>query len=122
MMKSWISLNDLQIHAHHGVLEHERICGNMFTINLHMKVDITSAAATDDLRDALNYAEVYEAVKEEMGIPSRLLEHVAMRIIQRLFCDFPQIEAIKLKLEKHHPPMNADIKSASIEIEKDRQA
>lgn len=122
MMKSWISLNDLQLHAHHGVLEHERICGNIFTINLHMKVDITSAAKTDDLSIALNYAEVYEAVKEEMGIPSRLLENVAMRIIQRLFRDFPQIEALKLKLEKHNPPMNADIKSASIEIEMDRQA
>lgn len=118
-MKSWITLNDLRFHAHHGVLEHERLCGNTFVVNLRMAVDICRAAQTDDIRDALNYAEVYEAVKAEMGIPSRLLEHAAMRIVHRLFKDFPQISSIKLKLEKQNPPMNADMRSAAVEVEVD---
>ena len=84
-----------------------------------MAVDIRQAAQTDDMRDALNYAEVYEAVKAEMGIPSRLLEHAAMRIVHRLFKDFPQISSIKLKLEKLNPPMNADMRSAAVEVEVD---
>ena len=47
---------------------------------------------TDDVADTVNYADVYEAVKAEMAIPSRLLEHVCGRIMDRLFRDFPQIE------------------------------
>ena len=120
-MNSWITLNDLCFHAHHGVLEHERLCGNTFVVNLRMAVDIRQAAQTDDIRDALNYAEVFEAVKAEMAIPSRLLEHAAMRIVRRLFKEFPQIRTIQLKLEKLNPPMNADIRSAAIEVEVDAE-
>ena len=120
-MNSWITLTDLRFHAHHGVLEHERLCGNTFVVQLRMAVDITCAAQTDDIKDALNYAEVFEAVKAEMAIPSRLLEHAAMRIVRRLFKAFPQIRSIQLKLEKLNPPMNADIRSAAIEVEVDAE-
>jgi len=116
-MKSWITLNELRLHAHHGVQPQERLCGNTFIINLRMQVDIARAAETDDIADALNYAEVYEAVKAEMAIPSNLLEHAAMRIAKRLFADFPQITTIQLKLEKLNPPMNADIHTAGVELE-----
>ena len=122
MMKSWISLNDLRLHAYHGVQPQERRCGNIFIVNLRLETDITKAAETDHIDDALNYAEVYEAVKAEMDIPSALLEHVAMRIVRRLFHDFPQIETIQLKLEKQNPPMNADICSAAVEIDVERQS
>jgi len=122
MMKSWISLNDLRLHAYHGVQPQERLCGNLFIINLCLEIDITKAAETDQIDETLNYAEVYEAVKAEMTIPSALLEHVAMRIVRRLFSEFPQIEAIQLKLEKQNPPMNADIRSAAVEIEVERQS
>ena len=60
-------------------------------------------------------------VKAEMAIPSRLLEHAAMRIVCRLFKEFPQIRSIQLKLEKLNPPMNADIRSAAIEVEVDAE-
>ena len=122
MMRSWISLNDLRLHAYHGVQPQERLCGNLFIVNLRLETDIKKAAETDQIDDALNYAEVYEAVKAEMAIPSALLEHVTMRIVHRLFSDFPQIEAIHLKLEKQNPPMNADIRSAAVEVEVERQS
>lgn len=122
MMRSWISLNDLRLHAYHGVQPQERLCGNLFIVNLRLETDITKATETDQIDDALNYAEVYEAVKAEMEIPSALLEHVAMRIVRRLFRDFPQIETIQLKLEKQNPPMNADIRSAAVEISVERQS
>ena len=62
------------------------------------------------------YADVHTAVKAEMDIPSKLLEHVCGRIINRLFRDFPQIEEITLKLAKRNPPMGADIEAAGVEI------
>ena len=55
-------------------------------------------------------------VKNEMEIPSRLLEHVGGRIIERLFHDFPTIEEIELSLMKRNPPMGADIEAAGIEL------
>ena len=79
------------------------------------KFDIRRAAETDDVADTVSYADVHTAVKAEMDIPSKLLEHVCGRIINRLFHDFPQIEEITLKLAKRNPPMGADIEAAGVE-------
>ena len=88
---------------------------------MRLKVDIEHAMQSDDVTDTVSYAEVYETVKKEMEIPSKLLEHVGGRIVKRLFGDFPPIEDIELKLSKRNPPMGADIEAAGIEIHTSRQ-
>lgn len=94
----------------------ENLVGNEYIIALRLKVDIGRAAETDEVADTVSYADVYEAVKEEMSIPSKLLEHVCGRIVGRLFADFPSVEEIEIKLSKRNPPMGADIDTAAIEM------
>ena len=77
-------------------------------------------APADDVANTVSYADVYEAVKEEMAIPSKLLEHVCGRIVKRLFHDFPAVESIDLKLSKRNPPMGADLDAAGVEVHCDR--
>lgn len=115
-MNSYILLNNLRYYAYHGVGGQETLVGNEFTVNLRLKVDITRAMQTDDVADTVSYADVYESVKQEMEIPSKLLEHVGGRITSRLFHDFPQIEEVEMKLLKRNPPMGADIEAAGIEL------
>lgn len=100
----------------------ETLAGNEFTVSLRLQVNITPAMQTDDVADTVSYADVYEAVKAEMKVPSKLLEHVGGRIVKRLFGDFPKIENIELKLSKRNPPMGADIEAAGIEICISREA
>lgn len=115
-MDSYIYLEDVRFFAYHGVSEQETLIGNEYTISLQLKLDLSKAMETDDVADTVSYAMVYEAVKAEMDIPSRLLEHVAGRIARRLQQEFPQIESLKLRLAKRNPPMGADIKAAGVEI------
>ena len=56
-------------------------------------------------------------ISENQLDPSKLLEHVSGRIIQKLFDQFPCIEKIELRLSKRNPPMGADIESAGIELQ-----
>lgn len=98
IMSSYIFLDWIRFFAHHGVGRQETLVGNEFVVSLRLKVDIGHAMQTDDVTDTVSYAEVYEAVKKEMEIPSKLLEHVGGRIVKRLFGDFPPIEDIELKL------------------------
>ena len=114
IMSSYIFLDRIRFFAHHGVGRQETLVGNEFVVSLRLKVDIGHAMQTDDVTDTVSYAEVYEAVKKEMEIPSKLLEHVGGRIVKRLFGDFPPIEDIELKLSKRNPPMGADIEAAAI--------
>lgn len=115
-MKSYIFLDNLRFFAHHGVGSQETLVGNEFTVSLRLQVDISRAAETDDVADTVSYADVHEAVKAEMAIPSRLLEHVCGRIVRRLFRDFPQVEEITLRLAKRNPPMGADVEAAGVEV------
>lgn len=115
-METYVCLDDLHFFAYHGVAPQETMVGNEYALSLRLKTDITRAMATDDVADTLNYAEIYQAIKEEMEIPSKLLEHVGGRIVRRLFHDFPVLEHIDLKLSKRNPPMGADIASAGVEI------
>lgn len=113
---SYIFLNKIRYFAYHGVAPQENLVGNEYSIHLKLKVNITQAAETDDVADTVNYAEVYETVKTEMDIPSKLLEHVCRRITQSLFTKFTSIEEIEIKLSKRNPPMGADIEAAGIEL------
>lgn len=115
-MDSYIFLRDVCFFAYHGVGQQEREVGNEFTVNLRLKVDVAAAMRTDDVADTVSYAEVYEVVKQEMAIPSALLEHVGGRIVNRILRDFRQVEAVELTLSKRNPPMGADIEAAGVEI------
>ena len=78
--------------------------------------DFSRAMETDDLEGTISYADVYEIVKQEMEIPSKLLEHVGGRIIRSLRARY-NINKVYLRLMKENPPMGADLEAAGIEIE-----
>lgn len=118
---SYIFLKDICCYAYHGVAPQENIIGNEYIINLKLKVNISRAMRTDDVVDTVNYAEIHEAVKAEMAIPSKLLEHVSGRIVEKLFERFPDIEEIELRLSKRNPPMGADIDAAGVELRCSRE-
>lgn len=116
LMSSKIYLRNVRFHAFHGVLPQEGIVGNDYLVNLVLDYDFSSAMKTDDLQRTLNYAEVYQKVREEMAVPSKLLEHVAGRIAHRLFSDFPEIQKLQLSITKVNPPMGADSDGAGVEV------
>lgn len=116
LMSSKIYLRNVRFHAFHGVLPQEGIVGNDYLVNLVLDYDFSSAMQTDDLQRTLNYAEVYQKVREEMAVPSKLLEHVAGRIAHRLFSDFPEIQKLQLSITKVNPPMGADSDGAGVEV------
>ena len=90
--------------------------GADFLVSVRVGVAFEKAMQTDDVEDTLNYAELYRLVEREMAIPSKLLEHVAGRIVKALEKDFPEITSIDLKLTKLNPPMGADCEGAGVEI------
>lgn len=113
-MKNFILLENIEIYANHGFFEQETIVGNTFIINLKAEVDVLEACKTDNLEKTVNYAEIYDIVKEEMMIPSKLIEHVGYRIIQRLKSNFERVISVELKISKKNPPITGQIEQASV--------
>ena len=100
-----IELRGLTFFAYHGVLPEERQMGNTFVVDLVLDTDISRAACTDELSDTVNYAEVYEVVKREMGMPSLLLEHVCGRIATALLDTFSALTRVRVCVAKKNPPI-----------------
>ncbi|AZA52047.1 dihydroneopterin aldolase [Chryseobacterium sp. G0201] len=115
---SKIYLEDVKIYAYHGVLPEENIIGTYYIMNLELHTDLWKASESDDLNDTISYADINTIVHDEMKIKSKLLEHVAGRIISKIHEKFSQISYIKLKITKTAPPMQGEMKGASIELEK----
>ena len=117
---STILLPQMKFHAYHGVMPQERLVGAQFIVSVEATVHFTKAILTDQLDGTISYADIHQVVKEEMSFPSALLEHVAGRIVKRLFKDFPTIEFLKVEVMKQNPPMEADIPAAGVRIEAKR--
>lgn len=113
---SCIFLNGLRFHAFHGVMPQERLTGNDYRVDLKIDFPLEKAVGSDDVDDTLNYATVYTAVKEEMDVPSQLIERVAYRIADRLFRTFKAINEVEIKVEKCNPPMGADCEGSGVEL------
>lgn len=109
-------MEGMKFYAFHGVLPQENLVGTYFYVDLKLKTDFTHAAETDELTGTVSYADIYSAVKEEMTIPSKLLEHVCQRIATRIFKDFPTIISLDICLYKENPPMGAYAKKIGVEI------
>lgn len=109
-----IELEGMEFKAYHGCLEREKTVGNDFVVDFRGEMDMSAAAESDDLRDAVNYAEIYEVIKEEMARPSDLLEHVTGRIVKALEEKFPQFTSFSVRVSKKRPPVSGVVQWSRI--------
>lgn len=116
IIQSSIQLKDLQFYAYHGVAPQETKVGNLFIINLTLYTPLEKAAKSDSVDDTISYAVLFDLIKEEMDIPSKLLENVGYRIAKRIIEEFPQTDQLIISVAKKNPPMGSDIDTASIEL------
>lgn len=110
----------MQFYAYHGCFEEERTIGTRFCVDLVMDVHTDKAQVSDSIVDTVNYQEVYQVVKREMGISSHLLEHVADRIGRSVLDEFLGVNSLSVKVSKLNPPLGGQMESVSVEIEMTR--
>lgn len=116
----YIHLKDIRVYAHHGCLKEETAIGSDYIVNLSVHSDLSTSAQTDELVDTVDYVDLNRIVKEEMSMPSKLLEHIAERIINRVFKEHLSIDKASIEVEKVNPPIGGDVKGVSVELFKSR--
>lgn len=91
--------------AFHGLYENEKIEGNVFEVHLVLGLVTWEGQSIRELKDTVDYAEVYKLVKEIMDEPVDLLETLGTRIIKELNLKYKQLNEIKVKVTKTNPPI-----------------
>ena len=115
-----IKLQNIRTFSFHGCLEEEAKIGSDYRVDLEIKTDLRKSALSDDLNDTVDYVLLNRIVVEEMAIRSKLLEHVANRIITRIFKEIASVSGINLSVSKLNPPIGGDVEAVTIEMEEYR--
>ena len=115
-----IKLKNIRTFSFHGCLEEEGKIGSDYRTDLEIKTDLRKSCLTDHLKDTVDYVLLNKIVVEEMSIRSNLLEHVAHRIITRIFEEIPEVSRIILAVSKLNPPICGDVEAVTIEMEEYR--
>ena len=112
-----IEIENMEFYSFHGCFAEESRIGTHFRVDLKLDVNTSTAQMSDSIEDTVNYLEVYRSVKEQMSIPSRLLEHVAERIASALLSEYTLIRSAVVKVTKLNPPLGGKIQGVSLTVE-----
>jgi len=114
---SRIILEGIEVYSFHGYSKEERKIGGKYRVDLWIDIDTVAAENSDSLEDTINYERIFIIVQNQMGQPSKLMEHLGRKILDALAEEFPEIEHITMRISKLHPPIPGIMKSVAIELD-----
>lgn len=115
-----IVLSRMEFFARHGVFEEEARLGARFVVDAELYLPL--AGVTAELGRTVNYAEVYELVREEVtGTRYALLEGLANRLAVRLLATFPPLAAVTVRVHKPHAPLPGIVGDVMVEVRRERE-
>ena len=109
-----ITVSGIKLYAYHGCMEEESKIGSDYVVDVVLEADLSAAAKSDDLSQTVDYVSVNSIVTEEMSIRSKLLEHVAQRIIHRLIDNHSEILSVEVSVSKLNPPINGNVDRVTV--------
>ena len=114
-----LAIEGMEFFAHIGYYQEEKTKGNSFTVDLYVQADIEEGAVSDELEETLDYEEVYHLVEKVMGQRANLIEHVGNNILAELGARFSRLKHAKVRVHKHHPPINGKVGRVFVEMTRD---
>lgn len=111
-----LKIQNIECYSYHGCLKEETIIGGKFSVDVIIDYDFSKAIVSDELKDTIDYCVIHDIVRSEMNIPSKLIEHVAGRIKNKIVSSYPNTNSIKVLVTKFNPPVNGFIEKVTVEV------
>ena len=109
-----VKVENIKVYAHHGCLKEETLIGSEYRVDVSVRANLSKASLSDELKDSVDYVHINHIIKEEMKTPSKLLEHVAKRIINRIFSEIATVSKSKVSVSKINPPIGGDVEMVTV--------
>ena len=115
---SSIHIKDINLWAHVGVLESERINGQSFVLDISFCLDLDESSKLDQLDKSIDYSEAIKAVQKlSFDIKCLTIEYFSDQILNLLEFLYGPVP-VNILLKKCSPPIDGF--SGSVLIEKKR--
>ena len=115
-MHTTLLIEGIECYAYHGCLEEEARIGGRYRVDLSIRMNMDRAIKSDELSGTVDYVIANKVVREQMAIRSKLIEHVAGRILMAMHRTFPGEKTITVTVTKFNPPVNAALEKASVTL------
>jgi len=109
-----ISVLGIRVYAYHGCLPEETKIGSDYEVNVSVDTDIRPSANSDQLTHTVDYVSINAIVKQEMAVPSQLLENVVDRILNKIINNHLNISSVEVSVAKKNPPINGDVREVVV--------
>ncbi|ACV61189.1 dihydroneopterin aldolase [Desulfofarcimen acetoxidans DSM 771] len=120
-MSDKIILSGLDFYGYHGVLPEEQRLGQKFIIDLELSLSLREAGIKDDPDLTVNYARVFETVREVVvGKPFFLIEALAEAIAFKVLKNF-SIEKVLVRVRKPQAPVPGCFEHMAVEITREKE-
>ncbi|WP_179333968.1 dihydroneopterin aldolase [Winogradskyella costae] len=116
-----IKVENIRVFANHGCLKEETAIGSDYRVDIEVKANLQTSAGSDELSDTVDYVLLNKIVREEMAQPSKLLETVAKRILNRVFSEEALITKATVAVSKINPPIGGDVEMVTIKMTQKRK-
>ena len=121
-MKTVLFIDNLEVFANHGLFEEENRLGQKFIFDIECELNYKKAMFSDEMTDSISYADIAEVVvKTATTNTFNLLERLAGEILKNIFTEFPQIDNIKLKINKPGAPIKYHFEKCGVEVKTSRE-
>lgn len=118
-MSDQIRVNGIKALGYHGVLPHEAIEGQEFSVDLLVTLDLRAASLSDDLTETINYADLAQIAYDNIvGERVQLIERLAGRIAEEISSTYPQITSVSVTVHKPHAPVDVNFEDISVTVKR----
>jgi len=115
-----ISVSGITAYGFHGVFDHERREGQEFVVDVVVELDLSDAAASDDLGDTVDYGGLAAAVAADVeGEPLDLIEALAARIADTCL-RLERVTTVSVTVHKPQAPMPVRVADVAVTLVRTR--
>lgn len=112
-----VRLLNIPLFGHHGVSKAERDTGTLLEFDVELELDLDRAAASDQVKDTVNYMEVHEELRAVVRDQRfNLLESLAGSVADRLLERFGA-RRVQVRIRKSNLPLSG----GRVEVELTRE-
>lgn len=114
-----VTLRGLTVRGHHGVFDFEKRDGQDFVVDTTIFFDIARAAASDNVANTVNYAELADLIEKIVAGPAKdLIETVASDIAAAIIATFP-VSAVEVTVHKPHAPIGQTFSDVAVTVRRE---
>lgn len=110
-----IGISNASFYAYHGVHPHENAMGHHFLVTIKVQFD-ASLFQSEQLDTTVNYEKLFRIAAEEMARPRKLLESVAMTMMDAIHKEWHYLTGASIRIEKIGVQLGGKLDNSFVEL------